>query len=551
MPAGTGFGAALARALLEPFDDGRPVAFRRLALPAPRAARLEGRECLVPADGTLRELAREAFLELGRFLPQGRLEALLAARASASTEGERLVLDALAANAVAAAETGLPLCQDTGVASIHAARGERFLSASERGEEAELELGVADAWRSGGFRSSLVTSRNLSDESDPGDNLPASVSIRPAVGDSYAFLFAAKGGGSSNKAALRQETRALLEPEVFDAFLRDLVEKLGVAACPPYRIAVALGGVSPEETLEAMKLAAAGAFDALPAASASESPVGALRLRDAEARILELASGSGWGAQFGGSRLALDARVVRLPRHAASLHVATGVSCAAHRRAFARVDREGVFLEALERDPGAVLARAGSGGSFSAALALPRLELSGTPAELAARVRALRAGQLVSVSGPLVLARDAAHARLAALLSRGEALPAWALGAPILYAGPSEPSPGAPAGALGPTTAKRMDGYLETLMAAGASLLTLGKGERTEACLSACARHGGAYLAVPGGAAALFGSRCVESMETLAWPELGMEAARRVVVRNLPALVAVDSRGADVYARAR
>lgn len=551
MPAGTGFGAALARALLLPRDDGVPVAFRRLDLPAPRTVSLEGRGYLVPAEGALRELAREAFLELGRYLPRGRLEALLDARAAASSEGERLVLDALVANAVAAAETGLPLCQDTGVASIHAVRGEGILSASEDGDEAELELGVADAWRAGGFRPSVVAPRNLSDEDGTGDNLPASVSLRPVPGDAYGFLFAAKGGGSSNKASLRQETRALLEPAAFDAFLRDLVDALGVAACPPYRIAVAVGGVSPEETLEAMKLAAAGALDALPAAGAGSGPVGALRLRDVEARILSLAAGSGWGAQFGGSRLALDARVVRLPRHAASVHVATGVSCAAHRRAFARVDRDGVFLEALERDPGAVLARAGADGSFAAARALPRLELSGTPAELATRVRDLRAGALVSVSGPLLLARDAAHARLATMLSRGEALPEWALGAAILYAGPSEPGPDAPAGALGPTTSKRMDGYLETLMAAGASLLTLGKGERTEACRAACERHGGAYLAVPGGAAALFGSRCVESTETLAWPELGMEAVRRVVVRNLPALVAVDSKGADVYARNR
>ncbi|MBN1243034.1 MAG: fumarate hydratase [Spirochaetales bacterium] len=551
MPAGTGFSGELARTLLAPRDDGSPVAFRRLDLPAPRVVPLDGRAYLVPAEGALRALAREAFLELGRFLPRGRLEALLAARAAASTEGERLVLDALAANAVTAAETGLPLCQDTGIASVHAARGERVLAASERGDEAELELGVADAWKAGGYRSSVVAPRNLFDETDTGDNLPAAVSVRPVTGEAYAFLFAAKGGGSSNKSSLRQETRALLEPEAFDAFLRGFVEGLGVAACPPYRLAIAIGGVSPEETLEAMKLAAAGALDALPAPDEGESPVGALRLRDAEARILELAAASAWGAQFGGSRLALDARVVRLPRHAASLHVATGVSCAAHRRAFARIDREGVFLEELERDPGAVLARAETDGSFNAARALPRLELSCPAAELSARVRALRSGQLVSVSGPLVLARDAAHARLAALLSRGVALPPWALGTAILYAGPSEPTPLAPAGALGPTTAKRMDGYLETLMAAGASLLTLGKGERTEACRSACSRHGGAYLAVPGGAAALFGARCVESVETLAWPELGMEAVRRVVVRDLPALVAVDARGVDAYARPR
>ncbi len=526
-------------------DDDGTIAYRRLDLPAPEAFELRGRRGLAVDASSLATLVEEAAGDANRYLSRGRLERLAAAaRDPDSGERERFVLDTLLANASSAAETGLPLCQDTGTVCVYGLRGSNVFV--EGGDDHDaVELGVERAYRSGGFRASQVAPETLFGERNTGTNLPALFEPLSVPGDEYRLLLVVKGGGSSNKTALYQESKAVLSESSFGALLERVVPTLGVSACPPYRVAVAIGGQGPEETALAAKLAAAGFLDALP--DTADADGAALRSRDWEERVLTVARASGWGAQFGGSRMALDARVVRLPRHAASCPVVVAVSCAAHRQIRARVDSEGFFLEALERDPFSIT------GVGPAAPALPadapRVALAGDLRADAAALARFPAGTLLRLSGKVVFARDAAHARLQALLTSGAAPPEWTVRYPIMYAGPTEPRPGAPVGAFGPTTSKRMDPYLDGFMSKELSLVTIGKGERTAVCAEACARHGGSYLAAVGGAAALAGARFAKSSLVIDWEDLGMEAVRLVELEDYPVLVAVDARGTDFYAR--
>jgi fumarate hydratase class I len=406
---------------------------------------------------------------------------------------------------------------------------------------------MAKAWERGRLRASQLLPLSDWGEAPSRANEPLAAELFSAPGAAYRFLFVAKGGGSSNKAALFQETKAVLRPVAFRAFARRAVAGLGVSACPPYRIAMAVGGQSPEEALLAAKLASCGALDAL----AAEPPAGGGPYRDrgAEDIVIEEAAATGWGAQFGGRYLARDARVVRLPRHAASLPIALAVSCAAHRQLIAYVDKEGYFVERLAGPDELREAGGGSppGGARAANLERRpprRLDLAlgmKPPADV-------RAGEFVELYGPMVLARDAAHARLRAMIERGENLPAWTA-YPAFYASPSGAPDGSPTGSLGPTTSRRMDGYAEELLSRGAFRLMLGKGERSAAFADVCRRYGGLYLAAVGGAAALAAERYVRSSTLIDWPELGMEAIRLVELDGLPAVVAVDASGVDFYER--
>jgi fumarate hydratase class I len=414
-------------------------------------------------------------------------------------------------------------------------------------------------------------------ERNTGTNAPLLSHIVPVRGERYRFLFVAKGGGSSNKTALFQETKSLLRPDAFRAFVEKAVESIGVSACPPYRIAVVLGGQSPEEAALAGKMASAGALDGLPLEP--EEGGGVYRDRRLEAVVMETAARSGWGAQFGGRFMARDARVVRLPRHAASLPVVVAVSCSAHRQAYAYISREGWFVERLAdaetvaRVAEAAEARARRPGSFTVVNAVippgsaPGGAIAGGPTGAGtsafgtarivdlgepgtdgfrAAIAGLRSGELVELRGKAVLARDAAHARLLGMIERGEDLPGWTR-YPAFYASPTETPDGAAVGSIGPTTAKRMDSYLDAFGARGIFPLTIGKGERGPACRESCAKYGAAYVAAVGGAAALAASRYVSSCEVIDWPELGMEAIRLVEFSGLPVLVAVDAGGRDYY----
>ena len=534
------------------YDGDGPVAFERLPLEPPRAERALGRDFIVVPASALSALAERAFSDIQFKLRPSLLEQLAAVASDPGADGrDRYAADALLANAAVAAEGAYPVCQDTGTAAVYGWKGDRVLvdASTDGDDDADaLAAGAASTWKRSRLRNSQVAPLPGLNEGNTGDNSPLACHVQATRGDEYRFLFVAKGGGSSNKTALFQETKRLLAPDAFRAFVEAAVASLGVSACPPYRIAIVLGGQSPEEATLAGKLAGAGALDALPAAPDARG--GPYRDRALEAVVMDAAARSGWGAQLGGRFLARDARVIRLPRHAASLPVVVAVSCSAHRQAYAYVSRDGYFVERLAdaADVRRIVAVAtvASAGGFGEAR---RVDLGepGTP-ESAAAIAGLHAGELVALWGKAVLARDAAHARLQAMIDRGEDLPDWTR-YPAFYDSPSGTPDGAVVGSIGPTTSKRMDSYLASFAGRGIFPLSIGKGERGPACREACLKSGGAYLAALGGAAALAASRYVASCEVIDWAELGMEAIRLVEFKGLPALVAVDSRGDDYYER--
>ncbi len=544
------------------FDGGRPVAFERLPLQAPGVAGFLGKDHLVVSAHSLEALSSRAFTDI-QFRLRRSFLASLAAMASdpAGDERDRYVVRTLIENARTSALGVFPICQDTGTASVYGWKGDRVRVEADDDDAIVLGRGAAEAWRTHRLRNSQLMPLPGFGERNTGDNSPVSTHILAVKGDEYRFLFVAKGGGSANKTRLFQETKRLLRPDSFAALIKEAVGAIGVSACPPYRIAVVLGGQSAEETTLAGKLASAGALDALPAAPGVDG--GPYRDGQLEAVVMAAARDAGWGAQFGGKFMAHDARVVRLPRHAASLPVVVAVSCSAHRQAYAYISREGFFVERLmnaaEIEEVLSTARsrtAGAAASGAQTVAADfgktrRLELGepGSP-ETAAAIAALRAGELVELWGKAVLVRDAAHARILAMIENGEPLPAWTR-LPAYYASPTGTPEGAAVGSIGPTTSRRMDSYLDAFGSRGIFPLSIGKGERGPECKESCAAYGGAYLAAVGGAAALAATRYVSSCEVIDWPELGMEAIRLVELTGLPALVAVDSSGKDYYEELR
>ncbi|MBN2875952.1 MAG: fumarate hydratase [Spirochaetales bacterium] len=551
----TGSDRALYEATRLAYDGDAPVHFTKLDIAPPATERAFGRSFLrIPSDA-LATLAERAFLD-----SQYRLRPSFAAQIAAvafdpeADERDRYVADTLVANALTSAQGVFPLCQDSGTATIYAWKGDAVLTelcGDDDDDAAALTRGALAAWTAGRFRNSQLAPLLGLGERNTGNNLPLSAHITAVRGSEYHFVFVAKGGGSANKTALYQETKRLLRPEAFYEFVSGAIAGLGVSACPPYRIAVVLGGQSPEETLLAAKLASAGALDALPSEPSLEG--GVYRERELEAVVMAAAASAGWGAQFGGRFLARDARVVRLPRHAASLPVGIAVSCSAHRQVYGYVSANGYFVEQLaDADELARIVDEAKSHRTSALMtsgfgSARRVDLGepGTPAFDTA-IRSLRAGELVELWGTAVLARDAVHARLQAMIDRGEAMPSWTR-FPVFYAAPTGTPVGTIVGSIGPTTSKRMDSYLDDFMSRGVFTVTIGKGERGPECAAACAKHGGLYLAAVGGAAALAASRYIASIELIDWPELGMEAVRRIEFRGLPALVAVDMLGNDYY----
>jgi fumarate hydratase class I len=513
-------------------------------------------------------MARQAFLDLSfRIRPTYARELAGMAYDPANDAKDRFAALSLLENSIESARGIFPLCQDTGTAAVYAWKGENVLVDSLLSDSRLLAAGAALAWRQGGLRNSQLVASGSFMERNTGDNSPLACEVFSEKGSEYHLLFIAKGGGSANKTLLFQETRRLLQPLAFETFARQAISQIGVSACPPYRIVFVIGGQSPEQTALAAKLATTGALDALPSEPGPEG--GPYRDKELEATIVRLASESGWGAQFGGRRMARDARVIWLPRHAASLPVVLAVSCAAHRQLYGRIGPDGCFLEHLADGDELARIRAETQARFG----IPTPELSTianpTAAVLPGRTVAadsgihfrrvdldtlnpadLSSGEFVQLWGSVVLARDAAHARLSAMIQEGKPLPEWTT-RPVFYAGPTETPEGEVIGSIGPTTSKRMDSYQEELMSRGAFTISLGKGERTAACRDACARHGGVYLVTTGGAAATAARRYVSSMSVLDWPELGMEAVRLVTLAGLPAMVAVDSQGTDYYAGLR
>ncbi len=501
------------------------------------------------SPNALARLAATAFKRLSFTFTESHVKHLIAIVGDpASSENDALVASYMLENARIASRGTLPLCQDTGTAQVFAWKGEGIATGADDVEY--LQKGAARAWKESPLRFSTAVPEGFFSERDPGDNSPALVALSTSPFPSrYSFLFCAKGGGSSNKTSLVQATKALLEPASFSSFLAKAIPSLGTAACPPYTIAVVVGGISPEQNLMVSKLASMGYFDQR-LTGYDYRVMGSEPSRDEglEAEVMAIARDSGLGAQFGGSALAIGARVLRLPRHGASCPVSVAVSCAAHRNLHAYIDETGVWLEKTVSDPLSVEGFAEAALVSSRAKGDP-IKIDTTEGVEAARSKLadLPPGTQVLLSGPLVVARDAAHARWRALLKRGESLPPYATAYPIMYAGPAETPPGMPIGSFGPTTAGRMDEYAEELMSRACSLVTVAKGNRGKSWTEACARHGAVYLGTPGGIAALIAERHVTDAKVLDYPELGMEAVRLVTVRDMPAFVITNGRGRDFF----
>jgi len=430
------------------------------------------------------------------------------------------------------------MCQDTGTAIVMGKRGQTVLTDGH--DEEHLSRGIFDAYTTLNLRYSQLAPLTMWEEENTGTNLPAQIELYATAYDSYEFLFMAKGGGSANKSFLFQETKAVLNEAAMMRFLEEEVRGLGTAACPPYHLAIVVGGTSAELALKTAKYASAHYLDALPTSGSAAGQ--GFRDLDLELAVHEMTARLGIGAQFGGKYFCHDVRVVRLPRHGASCPVAIAVSCSADRQARARIDASGVWLEELESDPASYLPDV-----VEEPGEVVHVDLSRPMAEIRALLSTLPVKTRLSLSGPLVVARDIAHAKISALLDAGEPMPAYLREMAVYYAGPAKTPVGMASGSFGPTTAGRMDSYVERFQAAGGSLVMLAKGNRSTAVTDACARHGGFYLGSIGGPAARLAQDCIRHVEVLEYPELGMEAVWKIEVEDFPAFVVVDDKGNDFF----
>jgi fumarate hydratase class I len=460
-----------------------------------------------------------------------------------ASPNDRYVARDLLKNACVAAGGVLPMCQDTGTAIVMGKRGQQVLT--DGCDEEHIARGVHDAYTKLNLRYSQLAPLTMWEERNTGSNLPAQIELYADAGNAYKFLFMAKGGGSANKSFLYQETKAVLNPGKMLSFLEEKIRSLGTAACPPYHLAIVVGGTSAEYALKTAKYASARYLDSLPKEG---SPSGhGFRDLELEQQVLEITRRIGIGAQFGGKYFCHDARVIRLPRHGASLPIAIAVSCSADRQALGKVTPEGVFLEQLETDPAQYLPDPTEADADTGA-GVVRIDLNRPMDQIRAELSKYPVRTRLSLSGPLVVARDIAHAKIAERLDAGEPMPAYLRDHPVYYAGPAKTPEGYASGSFGPTTAGRMDSYVERFQAAGGSYVMLAKGNRSPAVTQACQRHGGFYLGSIGGAAARLAQDCITHVEVLEYPELGMEAVWKIEVRDFPAFIIVDDKGNDFFA---
>ncbi len=458
-----------------------------------------------------------------------------------SSANDRFVASDLLKNACIAAGGVLPMCQDTGTAIVMGKRGQQVLTDGR--DEEHIARGVFDAYTQLNLRYSQLAPLTMWEERNTGSNLPAQIELYATEGGEYKFLFMAKGGGSANKSYLYQQTKAVLSPAAMLAFLEEKIRSLGTAACPPYHLAIVVGGTSAEYALKTAKYASAKYLDTLPTEG---SPAGhGFRDVELEKQVLEITRRSGIGAQFGGKYFCHDVRVIRLPRHGASCPVAIAVSCSADRQALGKVTRDGVFLEQLETDPAQYLPDP-TGEDLDDDVV--RIDLSKPMDEIRAELSKYPIKTRVALSGPMVVARDIAHAKIAKRLAAGQPMPGYLRDHAVYYAGPAKTPAGYASGSFGPTTAGRMDTYVDQFQTAGGSLVMLAKGNRSAAVTAACQQHGGFYLGSVGGAAARLARDCITHVEVLEYPELGMEAVWKIEVTDFPAFIIVDDKGNDFYA---
>ena len=502
-----------------------------------------GRRFLEVDPAALTELSRAAMRDIAHLFRTGHLQQLAdILQDPEASPNDRFVALELLKNACVAAGGVLPSCQDTGTAIVMGKKGERVLTGG--GDEAAIARGVFDAYRTGNLRYSQLAPLDMYREVNTGSNLPAQIEVHAVPGDEYKLLFLAKGGGSANKSFLFQETKALLNPRSLAAFLEEKVRSLGTAACPPYHLAVVIGGTSAEYTLKVAKLASARYLDSLPT-SGNEHGRG-FRDLALEAEVHDMTRRLGIGAQFGGKYFCHDVRVIRLPRHGASCPVGIAVSCSADRQALGKITRDGVYLEQLEADPARFLPEVDETALRSDVV---RIDLGRPMAEVRAELSRHPVRTRLALTGPMIVARDIAHAKIKERLDAGEAMPAYMRDHVVYYAGPAKTPKGYASGSFGPTTAGRMDAYVDLFQSRGGSHVMLAKGNRSRAVTDACRRHGGFYLGSIGGPAARLAQDFIRKVEVLEYPELGMEAVWRIEVEDFPAFVVVDDKGNDFFAR--
>ena len=516
--------------------------YRRLTGDGVRNHSSFGRKFLEVEPQILTDLAATAMHDIAHLLRPAHLSQLRSILDDPeASPNDRYVARDLLKNACIAAGGVLPMCQDTGTAIVMGKRGQQVLTDGR--DEEHIARGVYDAYTKLNLRYSQLAPLTMWEEKNTGSNLPAQIELYATGGDAYKFLFMAKGGGSANKSYLYQETKAVLSPGAMAKFLEEKIRSLGTAACPPYHLAIVVGGTSAEFALKTAKYASARYLDTLPTAGS----VAAHGFRDTELeqQVLEITRRAGIGAQFGGKYFCHDVRAIRLPRHGASCPVAIAVSCSADRQALGKITRDGVFLERLETDPAQYLPDT-SEEELDADVV--RIDLSRPMDEIRAELSRYPIKTRLALTGPMVVARDIAHAKISERLARGEPMPAYLRDHAVYYAGPAKTPEGYASGSFGPTTAGRMDSYVDEFQAAGGSLVMLAKGNRSAPVTEACRKHGGFYLGSIGGAAAKLARECITKVEVHEYPELGMEAVWKIEVRDFPAFIIVDDKGNDFFA---
>ncbi len=503
--------------------------------------RFENKDVILVAPEALTLLAKAALTDVNFFLRPAHLAKLAAIlQDPEASDNDYFVAETLLKNAVIAAKGQLPSCQDTGTAIVMGKKGESIWTGGQ--DEAALEKGIFETYQEKNLRYSQMAPLSMFEEKNTGSNLPAQIDLYATRGEEYRFLFLAKGGGSANKSYLFQETKSLLNEKSLEKFLREKLFSLGTAACPPYHLAVVIGGTSAEANLKAVKLASAGYYDHLPQSGSGNGQ--AFRDPEWEARILKMAQESRIGAQFGGKYFVHDVRVLRLPRHAASCPVGIGVSCSADRNIKGKINRDGIFLEQLEMNPARFLPNAHDSNIAPAI----EIDLNRPLSEILTELSRHPIKTRLKLSGPLIVARDVAHARIQQMLAEGKSMPDYMRNHPVYYAGPAKTPEGMASGSFGPTTAGRMDIYVDHFMEKGGSMIMLAKGNRSPIVREACAKHGGFYLGSIGGPAAILAQENILKVEVVDFPELGMEAVRKIWVKDFPAFIVVDNKGNDFFA---
>ena len=515
--------------------------YRLLSQEGISTATFEGRTVLKIAPETLAFLAREAFHDTNFFLRTQHLEQVAAIlQDPEASNNDRYVAHTLLKNAEIAARGILPMCQDTGTCAIFGKKGQQVWTDANDAEF--LSQGVYEAYTKENLRYSQVAPTDMFREVNTGTNLPAQIDLFATEGAKYEFLFVAKGGGSANKLFLFQETKALLDPKSLEKFFADKMQLLGTSACPPYHLVFVIGGTSAEACMKTVKLATTKYLDTLPTTG---NELGrAFRDLEMEAKVLKLAQQSKVGAQFGGKYFALDVRIVRLPRHGASCPVGMGVSCSADRNIKAKITPDGVFLEKMETNPGRFIPESLRSFKDDSSVAI---DLTRPMDEIRAALSQLPVTTRVLLTGPMIVARDSAHAKLKERIDAGLGLPDYIKNHPVYYAGPAKTPVGYASGSFGPTTAGRMDSYVDLFQSHGGSLVMLAKGNRSKGVTDACKKHGGFYLGSIGGPAAILAQDNIKKVEVLEYPELGMEAVWRIEVENFPAFILVDDKGHDFF----